>query len=198
MFEVLGAIFGGGLTGLAGNLITQIINYLNLRAQQQHDLELIRVNTESAVALAKVKTEGELDVEEAKAFTESQKAAQAEEPLFKQSYMQYLLQSTWLAWIGALLAVLFGVVDFVKALIRPVLTIYLLGASTWITVLSYRTVQEALQVTGQLFPAAEAMDLFQTTVITVLYLTVTAVTWYYSDRRTAKFLAKMLDKRSLS
>jgi hypothetical protein len=70
--------------------------------------------------------------------------------------------------------------------------------STYITILTYRILEDTLGMPGQILPAVKAMELFEVVILTVLYMTTTVLTWWFADRRTAKFLGKMLGSRGLA
>ena len=105
--------------------------------------------------------------------------------------MNKLMKSPWTAWIGTILSFLFGVVDFLKHLARPALTHYLMGVSTWITIVAWQTMQQVSETTP--LTTAEAYGLFDKIITIMVYLTVSCVSWWFADRRTAKFLMRLED-----
>ncbi len=191
---VIGSVLGGGATGLFGSAVTGYANFKMQKLKNEHDREMakiqidsIKVEAEANAKITETQTAGAVEIAESKAFEASIAAAQKD--LFDSSYMVGLMASPWTRWIGALISFLFGLVDFLKAMARPALTYYLVGASTWITLLVWKVVQ----TTQNAFTATQAHDLFRVVVLTILSLTVTIVTWWFADRRMAKFLTKILN-----
>jgi hypothetical protein len=194
MIEILSTIFGGGITGLFGSIITAFTNYQTQKMKNEHAIamikaqsEAIRVEAEANIAVARAETEGKIAISELDALKESYKST--EKPLFHEAYMEKLFSSKWTSWAGVLIAVFFGLIDVIKASCRPVLTYYLMGASTWITILAYQLVQES-QTTSPMSVTA-ATELFNSVILTLLYLTTSCVSWWFCDRRIAKFTNRL-------
>ena len=72
---------------------------------------------------------------------------------------------------------------------RPGLTAYLVGLTSWITFIS----MDVLKKHGHLLTADQAGDIFDQVTSIVIYLTVSCVTWWFGDRRVAKFLMRLKD-----
>ena len=89
--------------------------------------------------------------------------------------------------IATLISFLFGFVDFIKGMIRPSLTVYLCGVTTWVTLMAWKI----MQASGTEITATQAMEIFQDTTSIVVYLTVSCVTWWFGDRRMAKTIMEM-------
>ena len=89
--------------------------------------------------------------------------------------------------IASVIAFLFGIVDFIKGMIRPSLTAYLCGVTTWVTMMAW----DIMQKSGTEITATQAMEIFQDTTSIVVYLTVSCVTWWFGDRRMAKTIMEL-------
>ncbi len=89
--------------------------------------------------------------------------------------------------IASFISFLFGFVDFIKGMIRPSLTVYLCGITTWVTLMAWRI----MQASGTEITASQAMEIFQDTTSIVTYLTVSCVTWWFGDRRMAKTIMEL-------
>jgi len=194
--NILASILGGGLTGLIGNALTSFTNFRMQKLKNQHeekmtelDMQTIRLEAEMNVKVTQAETEGKISLAEVDALKASY--GQAEKPLFDSSYMNKLMESPWTAWIGAILSFLFGVVDFLKHLARPALIYYLMGVSTWITIIAYQTVEKATGTDP--LDLVKSLELFDKVTTTMIYLTVSCVSWWFADRRTAKFLMRLED-----
>ena len=193
--SIVTSIFGGGITGLAGSALTAIMNYKTQKLKNEHDIALetvrqagIKLEAEANLKITQVQTEGAIEVAEVEALKESYKSIQKD--LFDASYMKGLMSSKWTRWIGALISLMFGLVDFLKAMARPVITYYLMIASTWVTIMAY----QILTTYGTSITKDEALGLFQEIVTAILYMTITVVSWWFADRRMAKYASKFLDK----
>jgi len=156
----------GAITGLLGNGITAWTNYKMQKIKNNHDVVMVKLETEAMI-------------EEAKA---SEKWI---DKLFSvEGWIKYISIP-----VAVLIAFLFGMVDFLKALMRPGLTMYLTGCTTWITYMAW----EIMQKYGTEITSIQAVDLFDQVTSIIIYLTVSSVTWWFGDRRTAKFLMRLND-----
>lgn len=89
--------------------------------------------------------------------------------------------------IASIISFLFGFVDFLRGLIRPSLTVYLCGVTTWVTWMAW----EIMKKNGVELTAVQAMEIFMDTTSIVVYLTVSCVTWWFGDRRMAKSIMEL-------
>lgn len=198
MLSAITAILGGGASGLLGSLFTGILGYLNKRQDQQHALAVIRAETaamtaeaEAQIRVTEKRVEGDIALAEMGAFTESQK--QGNRDAFRAEYMAQLMAGgRFCQFAGAMLALAMGMVDVLRHSARPVLTYYQVGATTWITWLAW----SVLIATETAMSVAFAQEIFGKVVTTVLYLTVTCVTWWFGDRRVAKIMMESDARRT--
>lgn len=205
----------GGLTGLIGNVVGGIFKYkqakLNKEMQlagQSHELLMVKAETEAMIMEAKAnikitqsQVEGAIDIKDSEAYMESLKAGN--KSAFSNKWVDNLLNiegylfswndKNFLSWklftvpIACVVALLFGIVDFIKGMIRPSLTLYLCGVTTWVTMLAWKVMQSS----GTSITATQALELFQDTTSIVVYLTVSCVTWWFGDRRMAKTIMEV-------
>lgn len=192
-------IIFGAVTGLLGNGITAWTNYKMQKIKNAHDIVLIEKETEAMVIEAeaniqieKSRIEGEVELTEAGTFLEGIK--QGNKQTFSEKWIDKLFSvEGWVRYISipvaVLIAFLFGMVDFLKALMRPGLTMYLTGCTTWITYMAW----EIMQKYGTAITSAQAVEIFDQVTSIIIYLTVSSVTWWFGDRRTAKFLMRLND-----
>jgi hypothetical protein len=89
--------------------------------------------------------------------------------------------------IASIISFLFGFTDFIRGMIRPTLTVYLCGVTTWVTLMAWKI----MQASGTEITATQAMVIFQDTTSIVVYLTVSCVTWWFGDRRMAKSIMEL-------
>jgi len=177
MLDLLATIFGGGITGLIGSIANAFVKYKLAKLQYEKELELKKLQLQEIAARA----EAEVKIQNAAAFKESYKYLAA--PLFKESYFEKLPK-----FVQIVLGTLFGLVDFLRALIRPVLTISLAGTMLY---LIFKTVilADSSNITILL------IDKFDALVNTLLYLTITIVAWWFGNRDIEKFFDKQFSNR---
>ena len=193
----------GGISGLLGGIATAIVNYKIQKLKNEHEKimaeielkkmdkekEIMIAEAEASVKITQAEIEGATELAEIKGYTETHK----ERPLFRESYMKRLSEAKgwvkYLAWpVITIVSMMFGFVDFLKALMRPALTIYHVIITTWVTIMAWKIAE---QIGGGFITQGKAVAILDQVISTVLYLTVTCVTWWFFDRRTAKFLRQM-------
>ncbi len=178
MVEVIGGIissvFAGGATGLLGVIAQRYADYKNRqldidaqKARQDHEVDL-------RVADAKIMAQewaGRVQVAEAEA---AGREAVADAAAFEASYKlepgqysagQKLTEKQ--KWVVVIL-------DFIRGVIRPGLTIYLCALTTMI----YNEVSRTVGV----LTADQAFEINLLVVKTVLYLFTTTTLWYFGTR----------------
>lgn len=196
LFSLLGVMFSGGATGLIGVLLQRYFDYKG----KQQDLELVRINNEHARLLAQMEVEkanraaeatervaeAQADAQVRSAELEAQ--ARADEAAARAyvasvesdraTYLDPRAQSR-----SAFARVMMTLVDSVRGLIRPVLTLYLVILATvmfyWAQGLVPESGPGALE-------AAKAAEIVKTIIDTLLYLATTCVVWWFGVRPTAK------------
>ena len=192
-------IIFGAVTGLLGNGITAWTNYKMQKIKNNHDVVMVKLETEAMIEEAKAniqiekaRIEGEVELTEAGTFLEGIK--QGNKQTFSEKWIDKLFSvEGWIKYISipvaVLIAFLFGMVDFLKALMRPGLTMYLTGCTTWITYMAWNILEQY----GTAITSVQAVEIFDQVTSIIIYLTVSSVTWWFGDRRTAKFLMRLND-----
>lgn len=190
----------GGVTGLIGNVVSGIFKYKNTKLEMERDAmqnshELARIDAETKAMIEEAKAnikitqaqvEGAIEIEDSKAFMEGQK--QGNKVLLDNQWINALLSvdNKWAKIItvpiASLISILFGFADFLRGIIRPILTVYLCGVTTWVTWMAW----QIMQAHGVALTAIQATTIFNDTTSIVTYLTVSCVTWWFGDRRMAK------------
>ncbi len=183
----------GVATGFLGNIIT---GFTNLKAQKlkneqdlkmrEYDLKEREQEAKLQIAVQTAQTDLEIEKAEAAAYVESLKNANAD---LLTTEKLGVLSETKSGFIGKFLALLMGLVDTFRSFIRPGLTAYLVALTT---VLTYQAI-EILSAKEPLLTAIQAQALFSQVSDIVIYLTVSCVTWWFGDRRTAKFIYRLND-----
>lgn len=194
----------GTLTGILGNAIGAFFKFKqakldieNTKLKNAHEVEMIKAQTEAMVTEAKAnikitqaQVEGAIEIEDSKAFLEAQK--QGNKNLFDNKWVDGLLKTEgW--WkiitlpLASIISFLFGMVDFIRGLVRPALTIYLCGATSYITYMAW----EIMNMNGMALTATQATAIFSDVTSVVLYLTVSAVTFWFGDRQMSKSIMQL-------
>jgi hypothetical protein len=153
----------------------------------------LTARTDAAIKITDAKIAGAVELADSQSFTESQKygnqkvmSDSALDKLFDiQGYMSYIATP-----IGLIILCLLGFVEFFKGIMRPGLTLYLIGCSTWITWMAW----EIMQKVGLAMNATQAVGIFSEVTSIIIYLTVSCVTWWFGDRRIAKYLMRINEK----
>ena len=191
----------GTVTGILGNAVGGWFKYKekklqieSVRLQHEHDEKMIELETKSMILETKAnirkiqsEVEGEIEVKEIDAIIEAQK--QEGQNIFSNKWIDNLMKiDGW--WriitlpIASLIAFLFGFVDFIRKLVRPALTIYLVATSTWITWMAW----EIMKLNNITITATQATSIFLGTTEVMLYLCVSACTFWFGDRQMSKYI----------
>jgi hypothetical protein len=182
----------GVATGFLGNIITSFTNLKTQKLKNEHDLKMrefdIKEREQEAkllIAVETTRTEAAIEQAEASAYLESLKGAQAD--VLTAEKLSLLTANG--SKTGKLIAFLMGLVDTVRASIRPGLTMYLTALTT---ILTFKVI-EIITAKEPLLSAEQARAMFTEISDVVIYLTVSVITWWFGDRRTAKFLYRLND-----
>lgn len=178
--NIAGSILGGGVTGLLGVAVQRFFDLKN----KQQDLEVLKLKGEQELALRRIDHEimqsewaqrvrvAEVEATGKEAVADSQAfAASFNEP---QRYATGKLNSTQ-TWLMVIL-------DFVRGIIRPGLTLYLCALTT-LVYLHARQVQTQSWVSPD-----EAYALTKQIVGTILYLCTTCILWWFGVRNKGKLV----------
>lgn len=177
MIEGLASLLSGGITGILGGAISNIFDFFKERAQRKHEIEMRKLDLD----------EMDREYKFQRSMAEAEHEHQIEEKsidLQQESYLhdqaQYSkhfdIQSIWLK--GPLVFV-----DLVRGLVRPILTGYLI----WLVWDTRAEIQQVLTEAGvdKLNPAV-ALELYGSTVNMILYLSGTALAWWFGTRLKSK------------
>jgi hypothetical protein len=189
----------GGVTGLVGNIITAWSNFKTQKLKNEHDeamysfkIQELGAKTDAAIKITEAKISGAVELADSEAYKASQ--TEGNKQSFSDSWIDKLFSvEGWLSYIATpvavLLAMLLGSVDVLKGSMRPGLTLYLTAVTTWLTWTAYGILQQV----GANMTSQQALDIYNQVTSIVIYLTVSCVTWWFGDRRIAKFLMRLDD-----
>lgn len=206
---MLGSILSFLGSGVVGSVVGVIGNWLNQRAIRQtkqmemdHEatmariqIEVLTAKTDAAIKVTQAKVQGAVDLEESKAYTTN--IVVANQTSFSDKWLDKLLEAQgWVRFFAypfaAFLMTGFGFIEVFKGFMRPALTTAFTAGFGVITWMSWQILQ---QHGLQGITPAEAIIYFTMAVDTCFMLTTTCVTWWFADRRMAKALARMHEKR---
>ena len=200
----------GTVSGFIGTGITSFVNYRmkkleieDSKAKREHELNMVRAESEARIAevqaniqVAQVQTEGAILLEEARAFTESQKLGN--QKIFESKWVTTLMEraDVWrflTVPLGVLVCILFAFSDAIQSLMRPLLTLYSAAVATWVTWRAWEIIQnKGLSA----FTLDQAMGQWNTAASVTFTLAVTLITWWFGDRRVAtNLMHQAQDKR---
>lgn len=184
----------GVVTGLVGTIATSWLNLRSQKEKNKHELNMVEAETKAMIAeananirITEAQVAGEVEKLDAQAYTESLKAGNQQ--ALSNKTLEKLFASPWTMPFGVILATLMGFVDFLRHLMRPALTGYLVVVSSWLTWEATKIIQAKQEV----LTATMATEIFSDMVNVIFYLTVSVVTWWFGDRRVAKFLYRLND-----
>lgn len=187
----------GAITGLIGNGLTAWTNYKTQKLKNEQDAKMydfklreIEARTNAVIRTTEAKVTAEIEVADSDVYKESQ--VQGNKDKFSSSWISKLLdvegRSRYVTIpIALFLITLLGMVDVLKGFMRPGLTLYLTIITSWLTYKAY----DILRAAGPLLNSEQAFNLYNETTSIVIYLTVSCITWWFGDRRSAKFLMQM-------
>jgi hypothetical protein len=167
-----GSILGGGATGILGVAVQRIADYKN----KQLDLELSQQKFTHEEVMMKAQAEVMAQEWAARTKIAETEAAGAEAVADSQAFAASFNESKPYAQAGLNPAQtwLMVILDFVRGMVRPSLTVYLVAVVTLI----YAQVKPlAEHITPQ-----EALSLLNMIVGTVMYLATTCVLWWFGTR----------------
>jgi hypothetical protein len=206
----LEAIFGG-LTGFVSSLATGIMNYkmkkLELKTlgiKNEHEIRRIeaeanvmKLEKEMEIAIVDTTYRGEENIEDAKTF------GKVQEDMNKNANRIYDTVDTLLKtsgkfdfvfrFLGGVLAFLLGIVEIVQKSIRPGLTIFYTASSVYI----FYVCINIMDKNNQILDIKQSFYIIDQCISAVIYLTISIVTFWFSDRTAGKFIRNHLEKTSL-
>lgn len=202
MFGFLARLLGSGLIGsflgLFGNAINQFFQMRQQKSKNEHEkdmariqIEILTAKTDASIRMTEAKVQGAVDLQDSKAYAES--IVVGNQKSFSDKWMDKMLDQTgWLQYFsvpaGFVIMFLFACVDVLKAFMRPGLTLYLTVLTSGITYMLYM-ILDASSVSW--LTANKAAIMLTSIVDTIVMLTTTCITWWFGDRRMAKFLMQM-------
>jgi len=162
----ISSLLSGGATGIIGSIVTNISDYFEQRRKNQHQLKLRELDIQEM----EKEYEWRAKITEQKTETKVQEISYDHDSRSYTSGMQ--LKSGWLK-----APLVF--VDFIRGMVRPALTIFLI-VLVWMT---FNKVQGVIDSAGmEALNPDKAMSIYAGVIDMILYLASTAVTWWFGTR----------------
>lgn len=184
----------GVATGLIGPIVTSWQSLKAQKVKNEHEIALLAAQTEATIKeaeanikITETQVAGEIEKLEAAAYTESIKSQNVR--TVSNRMIEKMYSNKWLTPLAGIITFMLSFTDFLKAIIRPGLTLYLTILTTYIT---YQA-KVVIELQGSAISPEMAMDIWNQAVDTVFYLTVSAITWWFADRRISKFMYRLND-----
>lgn len=168
IFSAVSAIAGGGITGLIGAGITSFTEYKTKMASFAHEqkmtdlnMQMSKLDAESRFQIAQSETDAAKDVAATEAFVKSHTADVAR----------------YATGDSAANSTSFIVVDVIRGLVRPTLTIYVMVVVTLIY-------WQLMQLVGGLtaIPTHDALTMVKGVIDGLMYIATTVVLWWFGTR----------------
>ncbi len=160
MLDILGTVLGGGAAGLLGTAISAVTTFLNRR--QNHRMEMERLKLDRELML--------LEADKAATLARMQGEAGGLVASYEEASRRFSAPGE---------GILMQLVDFVRGLTRPGLTLLLIAAEIWLAWLIW-------DAFGNLVLEAKGPDLLGKIVDSVIYLGTMCVTWWFGGRQLDK------------
>lgn len=175
MLESILSVASGGITGLLGSVFSNVFDYFKTKQKNSHELKLM----EAEQKYLQMEIQGEVQVARQK---RKGMEAEADADMLQASYKadkRRFLAEKWVdpdTTLGGVIAVLMAFVDFIRGMIRPVLVVGLTYVTTRLLSQAYAVMpDEGMSPT-------QAFEVINSITNTVLYITSTAVLWYFGTR----------------
>jgi hypothetical protein len=194
MLETITSLLGGGLTGLVGSCITAFTNYKTAKINNEFTIKKIELEikkgiteAESKMKISETETAGAVQLAQEEAYKLSQKVGN--EKSFSERWIDKLFDATgWIKYISVpsavIIAMAFALVDFLRGLMRPALTIYMTIMATIVTSMAWNLLEKQ----HALLPIIDAVAIYKNSINTITYLCISSFTWWFGSRSVEKYL----------
>jgi len=206
---MIGAIISFLGSGVFGSVIGLVGNWLNQRAirktealKNKHEIDMARIQidiikaqTDAAIKVTEARVQGAVDLQDSKAYATTIEVANQKS--FSDKWIDKMFSvEGWLRYLSVPLAFCImgplAAVDVVKGFMRPSLTIAFTAGFGYLAYTAYFILKQKGFAT---LSADQAVLYFTLALDTCIMLTTTCVTWWFGDRRAAKSIGRMTEKR---
>jgi len=202
ILSFLGSGVFGSILGVFGNWLnqgairkTELMKNAHEIAMAGVQINMLKAKTDASIKITQAKVQGAIDLQDSKAYATT--LVVANKKSFSDKWIDKMFGVTgWLSYIAVPLACLvmgsLALVDVIKGFMRPVLTLAFAGGFGYLTYISYGILKQG--GFAALTPE-QAVLYFTLSLDTCIMLTTTCVTWWFADRRAAKSINRMTERR---
>jgi hypothetical protein len=198
----LGSSVFGSILGVFGNWLNQVAIRKTELMKNQHEIamskvqiDILKAKTDASIKITEAKVQGAVDLQDSKSYAAN--LVVANQKSFSDKWVDKMFEvDGWLRYIAVPLACMvmgsLALVDVIKGFMRPVLTIGFTIGFGYLTYISYGILeQKGLQA----ITVQQALLYFTLAINTCIMLTTTCVSWWFADRRAAKSINRMNERR---
>lgn len=202
----------GGLTGLVGSITTGIMNFKMKKLELEKDKlnnahEIARISAETTamiqekeaeIRVVATEYEGKENLIDAESFQVGQKALVNKDDSKIYNTIDKLIEGSTGKFrivsksIGIILLFLISIVEIMRKSIRPGLTVFYTVTSAYICYTCFKIMTSG----GTSLPPDKLYIILDQCVSATIYLTITIVTFWFSDRSAGKFIREHLAKKN--
>ena len=173
ILSMLGSATGGGLLGVAGNFLKSRSELKAKELDHKHELAT-RIHDIEEMQLEAVLRKEQISLENEGALALANVEAQRSQDVAASGLMVASFTADKATYGG-------GIVDTIRGLIRPLITVYLLVA---FTVLCFKITTMVVGLDAM--NSDELIELYKELIHSVIFLTTTATCWWFGSRATNK------------
>ena len=198
----LGSTVFGSIIGVFGNWLnqgtirkTEMMKNAHEIAMAGVQIDILNAKTNASIKIAQAKVQGAVDLQDSKSYATN--LVLANQKSFSDKWIDKMFEvKGWLSYIATPMAVFvmgsLALVDIIKGFMRPVLTLAFAGGFGYLTYISYYILK---QKGFDALTSAQAVLYFTLALDTCVMLTATCVVWWFADRRAAKSINRMTERR---
>jgi len=202
IISFLGSGVFGSILGVFGNWLnqgairkTEQMKNLHEIAMSKVQIDILNAKTNASIKINQAKIQGAVDLQDSKIYAEN--IVVANQKSFSDKWIDKMFAvEGWLKYIAVPMAFCImgplALVDVVKGFMRPVLTLAFTAGFGYLTYVSYGILEQ--HGFSALTPA-QAVLYFTLALDTCVMLTTTCVVWWFGDRRAAKSINRMTERR---
>jgi len=202
ILSFLGSGVFGSILGVFGNWLnqgairkTEAMKNSHEIAMSKIQIDIMKAKTDASIKITQAKVQGTVDLQDSKIYAEN--IIIANQKSFSDKWIDKMFAvEGWLKYIAIPMAFCImgplALVDVIKGFMRPVLTLAFTAGFGYLTYISYNILEQ--HGVSTLTPT-QAVLYFTLALDTCVMLTTTCVVWWFGDRRAAKSINRMNEKR---
>lgn len=185
--SIFGSAAGGGFLGLIGTAFKGWQEFKDRQAQREHEQKMrvldqdeMRLENELAIKATEAEYNGKIDLKNIEqVISEDLNATELRRESYKHDQATYSkgALNKLSGFFGDLFLGLLVLVDVFRGIMRPGITTYLLIIESYIAWYLYQLV-----IKLDLMSSTQAVDLLTQVVMSIVFLTSTAITWWFGSR----------------